>query len=517
MKRQNQGKLLSMVKFREIIRLHELGNNQTEIATSCGVARSTVQDYIRRAEAKQLKYEELKSLSDREAKALLGKHSSRSSESESINFERIHSELQSKGVTLALLWQEGLDKRNWTLSYGQFCRRYNQWKGRNNLSMRQVHKAGEKLFVDYCGLTMKVTNPITGEEEEAQIFVACLGASNYIFAEATPSQALPHWLGSHQRALNYLGGVPKCIVPDNLKSGVNEACRYEPELNRSYQELAEHYSVAIIPARVKKPRDKAKVEKAVQEVERWIIAPLRHEKFTSFSSLNESIGILLKRLNERLMSGYGMSRQQRFEQVEKRVLRPLPKYPFVLAEWKQASVNLDYHIDVERHYYSVPYWFVKRKVNVKITEKLIEIFFENQRIATHVRSSVPYRHTTQPNHMPPEHWAYKHQSKERFLVWAASIGSQTVIQVEAIFNLKVHDEQVFRSIKGLQQLATRYGHQRLESAAYRANNFKLVGYRRLKSILKANYDQLPQILPLESSSCPKPINHDNLRGQDYYS
>ena len=363
MKRQNQGKLLSMVKFREIIRLHELGNNQTEIATSCGVARSTVQDYIRRAEAKQLKYEELKSLSDREAKALLGKHSSRSSESEFINFERIHSELQSKGVTLALLWQEGLDKRNWTLSYGQFCRRYNQWKGRNNLSMRQVHKAGEKLFVDYCGLTMKVTNPITGEEEEAQIFVACLGASNYIFAEATPSQALPHWLGSHQRALNYLGGVPKCIVPDNLKSGVNEACRYEPELNRSYQELAEHYSLAIIPARVKKPRDKAKVEKAVQEVERWIIAPLRHEKFTSFSSLNESIGILLKRLNERLMSGYGMSRQQRFEQVEKAVLRPLPKYPFVLAEWKQASVNLDYHIDVERHYYSVPYWFVKRKVD----------------------------------------------------------------------------------------------------------------------------------------------------------
>ena len=228
-----------------------------------------------------------------------------------------------------------------------------------------------------------------------------LNTSNYTFAEATPTQAIPHWLGSHQRALAFFGGVPEIIVPDNLKSGINAACRYEPELNRSYQEFAEHYGVAIIPTRVRKPRDKAKVEKAVQEVERQIIAPLRHEQFHSFRTLNEAIAIKLKRLNERTMQGYGMSRQQRFEQIEQSTLKPLPIYPFVLAQWKQASVNLDYHIEVERHYYSVPYWFVRRKVSVKITENLIEILFENQRIAAHPRSSVPYRHTTLPRAYAP--------------------------------------------------------------------------------------------------------------------
>lgn len=514
MKHRNQGKLLSMVKFREIIRLYELGYNQTQIATSCVVARSTVQDYIRRAQAKHLSYEQLQRLTDSEAQVMLGKHQSRQTKYDTIDFKPIHTELQSKGITLALLWQEGIDHQEWSVSYGQFCRRYNQWKGRHNLSMRQVHKAGEKLFVDYCGLTMSVQDPITGEVINAQIFVACLGASNYTFAEATPTQAIPHWLGSHQRALAFLGGVPECIVPDNLKSGINAACRYEPELNRSYQEFAEHYGVAIIPTRVRKPRDKAKVEKAVQVVERQIIAPLRHEQFHSFRTLNEAIAIKLKRLNKRTMQGYGMSRQQRFEQIEQSTLKPLPIYPFVLAQWKLASVNLDYHIEVERHYYSVPYWFVRRKVSVKITENLIEILFENQRIAAHPRSSVPYRHTTLPEHMPPEHWAYKQQSKERFLAWAHRIGPQTLEQVEAIFERKAHKEQAFRSIKGIQQLATRYGPERLEQAAKRANLFKLVGYRRLKSILKSNYDQLPQAQP--ETSVP-PIQHDNLRGQDYYS
>ena len=513
MKHHRQGKLLSMVKFREIIRLHESGYNQTQIATSCNVARSTVQDYIRRADAKHISYEQLQQLSDTEAQALLGKHQSQRLSTEPLNFEPVDAELSSKGITLALLWQEGLDRGDWTLSYGQFCRRYNQWKQRHNLSMRQIHKAGEKVFVDYCGMTVPIWDPIMEQHINAQIFVACLGASSYIFAEATESQASPHWLGSHQRALAFFGGVPKCIVPDNLKSGVTGACRYEPDLNRSYQELAEHYGVAIIPARVKKPRDKAKVEKAVQDVERWVLAPLRHEHFASLSTLNAAIAIQLKALNERTMKSYGMSRRQRFEQIDQPALSALPQYPFIVSQWKQASVAPDYHIAVERHYYSVPYWFVKRKVDVKITEKLIEIFFDNRRIATHERSQVPYRHTTLPAHMPPEHWAYKHQSKERFLAWGSTIGPDTVIQLEAVFNRKAHDEQAFRSIQGIQALATKYGPQRLEKAAQRANFYKLVGYRRLKSILQTNSEQLPQTPPVIS----KPIHHDNLRGQAYYS
>jgi transposase len=511
---QQQGKLLPMVKFREIIRLHELGYNQTEIARSCVVARSTVQDYIRRTSAKGLSYEQLQGMSDSEAQTLLGKEKTASVPAKAISFELVHQELGHKGVTLALLWQEGIDRGDWRLSYGQFCRRYNQWKGRQNLSMRQVHKAGEKLFVDYCGVTIAVTDPVTGMVTAAQVFVACLGASNYTFAEATPSQALPHWIGSHQRALNFLGGVPACIVPDNLKSGITDPCRYEPGVNRSYQDVATHYQVAVIPARPKSPKDKAKVEKAVQEVERQILAPLRHQQFNSFSELNEAIRPLLQRLNERVMSDYGLSRLAMFERVDQPALKPLPKYPFIFANWKRAKVNLDYHIEVEKHYYSVPYWYVRQEVNVKVSEQVVEIFYEHQRIALHPHSSVPYRHSTLPDHMPPEHWAYKSQSKENFLAWATRIGPHTTTQVETIFASKPHDEQSFRTLKGLQSLASHYGAERLEAACHRANTFGIVGYRRLKAILQHHLDKTPILIETPS---PPAIDHDNLRGAAYFN
>ncbi|WP_225938434.1 IS21 family transposase [Leptothermofonsia sichuanensis] len=354
MKKQ-QGGLLPMAKFREMVRLHELGHNQSAIAQSCGVARSTVQDYIRRAVAKGLSYEQLSQMSDSQALELLGKGQRQVPiKTETINFAQVAVELQRKGVTLALLWQEGLDKGEWQLSYGGFCRRYNRWRAQQKLSMRQVYQGGEKLFVDYCGLTVPVTEADTGEVVEAQIFVACLGASNYTYAEATPTQALPHWIGAHQRTFACLGGVPRVVVPDNLKSGVTDPCRYEPGINRTYQELASHYGVAIIPARPKKPKDKAKVEKAVQEVERQILAPLRNQRFTSFAELNQAIALRLSALNERVMPSYGLSRQALFEQVDKPALRPLPMQEFVLGQWKRAKVNLDYHIEVEGHYYSVP-------------------------------------------------------------------------------------------------------------------------------------------------------------------
>lgn len=513
MSRKGQGKRLPMVKFREIIRLHELGYNQSEIAVSCEVARSTVQDYIRRAQAKGVGYEQLETLSDSEAQVYLGKGRKQPGRKASINFEPVHAELQRKGVTLALLWQEGIDRGDWNCSYGGFCRLYNQWRGRHNLSMRQVHKGGEKLFVDYCGLTVPVIEPNTGELTNAQIFVACLGASNYTYAEANPSQNIANWIGSHQRALEFIGGVSKCIVPDNLKSGITDPCRYEPGINHSYQEFAQHYGVAIIPARPYKPRDKAKVEKAVQEVERQILAPLRNRDFHSFKDLNAAIAQGLERLNNRTMKDYALSRSQMFERVDKPALKPLPSHPFVLANWKIAKVNLDYHIEVERHYYSVPYWLVRRQVMVKSTERLVEIFYDNQRVACHQRSQVSYRHTTIPEHMPPEHWAYKSQSREKFLAWASRIGIQTKAQVEAIFAHKDHDEQAFRTIKGLQSLATRYGSERLEAACTRANAFAMVGLRRIKSILASNLEATAVSVEAFSN---EPIAHTNVRGQTYY-
>jgi len=281
---------MPMEKFREMLRLQELGRNQSEIARSCGVARSTVQDYLRRAEAKGVTFCRLEGMSDSQVRELLGKGKRQKRErQEPIAFAQVHQQLSGKGVTLSLLWQEGIDRGEWNCSYGGFCRRYNQWKGQQKLSLRQTYEAGEKLFVDSCGMTVAITDPMTGEQRNAQIFVSCLGASNYTYAEATVSQALPHWIGSHQRAMAFYGGVPAVIIPDNLKSGVTDACRYEPGINRSYQDFAEHYGVAIIPARPYKPRDKAKVEKAVQEVERQILAPLRHQHFSSIAQLNSAI------------------------------------------------------------------------------------------------------------------------------------------------------------------------------------------------------------------------------------
>ena len=522
MARKRQGKLLPMVKFREIIRLHELGRNQTEIARSCGVSRSTVQDYTRRADAKRLSYAVLCELSDSEAQALLGKQTGAPVPAKEMDFSSVHKELSHKGVTLSLLWQEGLDRGDWTLSYGQFCRRYNQWKGTQNLSMRQIHKPGDKLFVDYAGLTVPVIEPSSGAITDAQIFVACLGASNYTYAEATESQALPHWLGSHQRAMlrrsgfanAFFGGVPAAVVPDNLKSGVTEPCRYEPGIIRSYQDFAEHYGVAILPARVRKPKNKSKVEKAVQTVERQILAPLRHQQFTNFTDLNSTIRESLDKLNNRVMKGYGLSRHTLFERTDQPALKPLPAYPFILSTWKSAKVNLDYHLEVAKHYYSVPYWFVGRTVEVKISEQFVEVFFDHRRIAAHPRSSACYRHSTLPDHMPPEHWAYKRQSKERFLSWAEQIGPHTHRQVSAIFDKRAHEEQAFRSIRGLQRLATTYGHERLELACRRANTFGMTGLRRLKAILKSHLDEVP-IVPDTAEVAV--VNHDNLRGQQYYS
>lgn len=503
-----------MAKFREMIRLHELGYSQCTIAQSCAVARSTVQDYVRRATAKGLSYGQLSQMSDSEALELLGKGKRKVlPKAETIDFAQVAIELQRKGVTLALLWQEGLDQGQWQLSYGGFCRRYNRWRAQQQLSMRQVYKGGDKLFVDYCGLTVSVVHPETGAVTSAQVFVGCLGASNYTYAEATPSQELHHWIGSHQRMLAFFGGVPSCIVPDNLKSGVTDPCRYEPGINRTYQEFAAHYGVAVIPARPKKPKDKAKVEKAVQEVERQILAPLRDERFTSFSDLNQAIAQRLATLNGRMMHSYGLSRQALFEQVDKPALSSLPVQSFVLGQWKSAKVNPDYHLEVEGHYYSVPYWLVGQPVQVKVAEQLIEVFHEHQRIACHERSRVRYRHTTLPEHMPPEHWAYKQQSKDRFVAWAEQIGEQTTTQVHAIFQGRDHEEQAFRTLKGLQRLAQQYGKVRLEAACRRANRFGLVGLRRLRTILETHLDK-------DSISQEPPpvlvVEHANVRGPQYF-
>lgn len=509
-----QGVTLPMSKFREIIRLHELGHNKSEIARSCLISRTTVRDYLHRAQRQSLSYEHISQLSDSDVQHLLGKGQRQSSaQKPGIDFEYVHREMQRKGVTLGLLWMEGKERGDWQCSYSGFCRRYRQWKKQHSLSMRQTHKGAEKIFVDYCGMTVPVVHPQTGEVTKAQIFVACFGASNYTYAEATESQTSKNWLGSHQRALAFFGGVPVAIVPDNLKSGVTAPCRYEPGINQSYQDFAEHYNVIILPARPKAPRDKSKVENAVQQVERHILAPFREQSFTNFTQLNEALSAGLEKLNHRTMKSYGLSRRKLFEQVDQPELKPLPNQSFEFGEWKKAKVSFDYHIEVKRHYYSVPYDYVGQSVSVKITESLVQIFHNHQRIALHERSSVPFQHSTEEGHMPPTHLAHKTQSRETFLAWAQKVGPATTQQVIEIFEKKAHDEQAFRALRGVQHLMTTHGSERLEAACKRANALGMVGQRYLKSMLKHKLESDP--LPEEEHKVV-PLHHVNVRGSEYY-
>ena len=334
--------------------------------------------------------------------------------------------------------------------------------------MRQEHRAGEKLFVDYAGRTVAVVDRHTGELRQAQVFVAVLGASNYTFAEATWTQALPHWIASHVRAFEFLGGCSELVIPDNLGSAVSRAHRYEPDTNPTYHDLARHYGVAVLPARVRKHRDKAKAEVGVQIVQRWILAALRHRTFFSLSELNAAIAKLLERLNERAFRKLPGSRRSLFEQLDRPALRPLPTERYVFAQWKKVRVNIDYHVEFERHYYSVPHALVGRQLDARITANTVECLYRGQRVASHVRSEFKGRHTTADEHMPEKHRRMGRWTPERFTRWAEKIGPSTGALITTVLGSRRHPQQAFRSCLGILRLAKSYGDARLEAAARRA-------------------------------------------------
>jgi transposase len=373
--------------------------------------------------------------------------------------------------------------------------------------MRQHHRAGEKAFVDYSGTKLEWVERETGEVHPAELFVGVLGASNYTYAEASESQELRCWIGSHVRMFEYFGGVPEAVVPDNLRSGVKSACWYDPELNPTYRDFAEHYDVAVIPTRVKKPQDKAKVEAGVLNAQRWIIARLRNKTFHSVAELNAAIEPLLLELNEREMQGYGKSRQTLFEELDKPALKPLPQHRYCFAEWKQAKVNIDYHIELKRHYYSVPHHLVGKRVEARIGEKTIEVLHEGKRIALHPRDDTPGRHSTLQEHMPAEHRYMQQWTPGRLLDWAEKIGPQTKIQVNSILLSRKHPEQGYRASLGLLGLAKKYGNARLEAACNRANHFGIVSMRSIKNMLCTGNDKLPQ-----ERKTATVISHSNIRG-----
>jgi len=378
------------------------------------------------------------------------------------DWAEIHTELRKKSVTLCLLWVEYREAHPDGYGYSQFCALYGKWAKRLKPSMRLSHKAGEKLFVDYAGQTVPIVDPHTGEIRHAQIFVATLGASNYSYAEAQWSQELPNWIGGHVRAFAFLDGVPEVVVPDNLKAGVKHPCRYEPDLNPTYQDLADHYGIAVLPTRVRKPKDKAKVEVAVLVVERWILARLRKRKFFSLAELNQAIRQLLEELNNRPMRHLGQSRRELFQSLDQPALKPLPATPYEFAVWKKARVNIDYHVEFDKHYYSVPFSLIHQQVYIRATQHTIQISFKNRCVASHLRSHTRGSHTTVSDHMPPAHQKYADWTPERILRWAETMGPHTTQLIDALFASRKYPQQAFRSCLGILRLGQRYGPDRLE-------------------------------------------------------
>jgi len=379
--------------------------------------------------------------------------------------------------------------------------------------MRQNHKAGEKMFVDYAGQTVPIVDRQTGEVKKAQIFVAILGASNYTYTEATWTQSLPDWIASHIRAWEFMQGVAALTIPDNIKTGISEACYYEPDLNATYHELSQHYQTAILPARVRKPRDKAKVETGVQGVEQRILAPLRHRTFFSLTDLNQAIRELLVEYNQRPFQKLPGSRQSLFEELEQPVLKPLPAQRYEYAEWKTATVNIDYHVEVDRHYYSVPYKLVRKRVEVRLTATVVECFHNGKRVASHLRSFEKGRHTTLKEHMPKGHLEYLEWTPERIVKWAAKTGGATAEVVKYIMVSRAHPQQGFRSCLGIMRLGKLHGTNRLEAACVRAKAINAMSYKSIASILKHGLDKCP--LP-EKPPASLNLRHDNVRGPEYY-
>lgn len=507
---------LSMRYTREILRQKWLlGRSHRAIAQSLGVSVGTVGTTVLRARATGLDWPQVHALAEPDLEAhLYGAPVAPGATRPLPDWAALHLELRKPGVTLQLLHLEYLDQSPTGYRYTQFCELYRRWLARHHLTMRQVHRAGEKLFVDYSGKKPTIVDPVTGEIIPVELFVGVLGASNYTYAEATRTQQLPDWIGSHTRAFAFFGGVPAAVVSDQLKSGVTVPGRYEPGLHRTYEEFLQHYGTVGLPARPARPRDKAKVEVGIQVVQRWLLARLRHETFFSLEALNARIAELVTELNTRPMRVYQASRRELFERLEQSVLRPLPATPFVYGEWKLARVNVDYHVAVHGHYYSAPHALVHEPVDVRVTAATVEIFHRGVRVAAHPRSDERGRHTTIAAHMPKAHQRHLEWTPSRILDWGRTVGPQTHDLVQAILQDRPHPEQGYRSCLGILRLARRYGDPRVEAACGRALAVGARSYRHVEAILKHGLDRVP--LSHQTALALGATAHEHVRGPAYY-
>lgn len=508
-----------MRKIRHVLKLAwESGLTKREIARSLSMSPTSVGEYLRRAEHAGIGWPLPESWDDRQLEAALFPNLPKViRDSRPLpEWAEVYREMKKRrGITLVLLWEEYKAVHPEGVQYSQFCDRYRVWVGKRDLVMRQDHRGGEKLFVDYAGQAVAIINPETGEVRDAQIFVATMGASHYAFAEATWTQGLPDWIASHIRCLEFLGAVPELLVPDNLRSAVTRACRYEPETNPTYEDMADHYATAILPARAKKPRDKAKVENGVLLVERWILARLRHHPFFTLAALNATIAELLVTLNNRPFKKLPGCRRTWFEQLDRPAMKPLPVSRYAFAEWKKARVHIDYHVEILGHYYSAPYQLVKLELDVRISANTVELLYAGKRVASHCRSSLKGRHTTLTAHMPHAHRHYAEWTPQRLVGWAERSGPATAAVVDTILSTRAHAQQGFRACLGIMRLGKTYGDARLESACHRALRLNAISFKSLQSILKNDLDR-QAVITSPAEPAAEPIAHGNIRGADYY-
>jgi transposase len=505
---------LTMRQIRQMLRLHYERVGDRQIARTLGIARSTVQDNLKRALKAGVTWpvpaEWTDDVLDQRLFARGGVKPGRRRHDEP-DWATLSRELKRPGVNLMVLWEEYRQAHPDGYGYSRFCDLYREFERKLSPVMRQHHIAGEKVFVDYSGKKIAIADPATGEVHEAEIFVAVLGASSYTYAEATWTQTLPDWIGAHVRMFRFFGGVTRVAVPDNLKSGVHKASFYDPEVNRSYAMMAAHYGVTILPARPYRPRDKAKVEAGVRFAQTYILGRLRHQTFFSLDDANRAIAQVLKDMNSRVMRRLGLSRSDLFESVEKPALRSLPESDYEFAEWRLARVHVDYHVEAAGYLYSVPYALIRTQVDVRITSRTIEVFHRGKRVAAHARRYGGPRHGTDPEHMPSAHRRYAEWTPERFRRWAATIGPNTEGLVIAILANRPHPEQGFRSCLGIIRLFRGIDRTRAEAVAARALAIGALTYKSVDSILKNNLDRAPV-----AAGSATVIEHPNVRGKGYF-
>ena len=506
-----------MRRISEVLRLAAQGLSYRQIGQSVEISPSTIQSYVKRAQAAGLSWP---LPDDLDANALEERLFKRDEDANrpgrpEPDWLAVHRERKkNKHVTLQLLHLEYKQAHPDGLGYTQFCAHYHRWLGRQDVVMRFEYVAGERMFVDFCGDTLPITDPTTGEIWQAQVFACALGASGYLYVEVTGSQDLPSWQDAHVNALKAYGGSPRVVVPDNLKSGVTKACWYDPELNPSYLELATHFSMAILPARPYHPRDKGAIEIAVQVTERWVLAPLRKRQFFSLAEANSAVAEQLAIVNTRPFRGQPVSRRALFEELERAALQPLPTTPYELATWKSAKVNIDYHIEFDERYYSVPYQLVHEPVDVRTTAHVVEILHRNRRVASHVREYGKRRFITNPDHMPAAHRAHAEWTPSKLVRWGASVGPPVAEMINTILTTRKHPEQGYRACLGLKRLVKQYGNERVSAACERALAINGTSYTSVHSILKHDLDRVPTVVEVATNVVP--IQHANLRGQAYY-